>query len=199
MKKWKAVRVKQELVEQVKEEIERSEYKGLSEFVSDAIKERLQTLAKQRVFEYLERDKIAGIQQLHKQIFYTPEHIWVRMTPEGIAEVGISEYLQRKLKEVVNIRTDDIGKEVFKGESFGVTESWWFTHDLFSPVSGEIVAVNETVTKDPFILNTDPSIWIVKIQTDPAEIDSWKKTLLDFQKYQEIVGTPLASTRNELQ
>lgn len=199
MAKWKAVRVKQELVEQVKKEVERSEYKGLSEFVSDAIKQRLQTLAKQRVSEYLERDKITRTPQLQGQFFYTPQHIWTQMTSEGTIEVGITDYFQNQLKEIVNIRTEIIGEVVYKDKSFGVAESWWFTYDLYSPINGEIVAVNEKVIENPFILNVDPSIWVVKIQPNPTEANSWMSTLLDFQEYQKLVAKPSSQTNGQLQ
>ncbi len=160
MTKWKAVRVKQELLEQVKKEVEKEEYKALSEFVAEAIQLRLQSLAKQRVTEYLERDK-AVTTQLQEQI---AQPIWARMTPEGIVEVGVTELFQKQLKEIVNIKTETIGGKVSEGESFGVAESWWFTFDLYSPVGGEIVEVNKEVIENPFTLNADTSQWIIKIQ-----------------------------------
>jgi hypothetical protein len=84
MKKWKAVRVKQELVDQAKKEVARSDCKSLSEFVSEAIQHRLQALAKQRVMEYLERDKAARTSELQARLFCTPKHVWARMIPGGV-------------------------------------------------------------------------------------------------------------------
>lgn len=186
MAKWKAVRVKQELAEQAKKEVERSEYKNLSEFVSEAIQLRLQTLTKQRVTEYLERDKAVRTPQLQAQLFYTPRHVWAQMAPEGLVEIGITNHLQNQIKEIVNIRTDIIGEKVSKDEPFGVAESWWFTYDLHSPLNGKIVAVNEKVVKDPFILNADVSQWILKVQPESSEIDTWMNNLLSPQKYQKL-------------
>lgn len=159
MTKWKGVRVKQELIEQVKREIGESEYKALSEFVSEAIQERLQTLAKQRVSEYLQRDKAARTSPLQ-----LPDNIWTRPTPEGFIEIGVTDHLLKQVKEIVNIRTEMVGGQIYQGEPFGVAESWWFTYDLHSPVRGKVVAVNEAVLEDPFVLNADTSRWIVKIQ-----------------------------------
>jgi glycine cleavage system H protein len=193
MAKWKAVRVKQELVEQVRKEVERNEYKGLSDFVSEAIKQRLQTLTKHRVAEYLERDQIARTPQLQGQLLYTPQHIWAKMTPEGLVEVGLTDYFQTQLKEIVNIRTETLGQLVSKDKTFGMAESWWFTYDLYSPINGAIAAINEEVIDNPFILNVDPATWIVKIQPTPTETNSWMTPLLDAQKYQELV------TRNPVQ
>ncbi len=165
MSKWMGVKVKQELIEEIKKELEKSGYKGLSEFVSEAIQQRLQTLAKQRVNEYLERDRAARIPQLG-QLVQTTEGVWARVTPDGIVEVGVTEDFQKQLTQIVNIRTDSAGAKVVDGEPFGVAESWWFTYDLYAPISGKIVAVNETVLEDPFVLNADTSRWIVKIQPE---------------------------------
>lgn len=188
MKKWKTVRVKQELIEQVEQEMQTSGYKGLSEFVSDAIRLRLQTLAKQRVAEYLERDKTISPVQSEMQRLFTPKHVWARLTPQGTVEVGITEHFQEQLKEIVNIKTDMPGMLTSRGEPFGVAESWWFTHDLYSPVDGEIVAVNTEVIDDPFILNIDPSTWIMRVNPENPESDSWTNGLLDSLRYQELIA-----------
>jgi len=199
MAKWKAVRVKQELVEEVEKEVEKSDYKGLSEFVSDAIQHRLQTLAKQRVSEYLERDKIIEHLQSQAQLLYTPKHIWAQMTPQGNVELGITDYFQIQLKEIVNIRTDMIGEKVSKDEPFGVVESWWFTFDLYSPLNGKIISINKEVIENPFMLNANPSLWIVKIQPEDAEISSWMNSLLSLQQYQKLAAKPRAQLEGQLQ
>jgi len=172
MEKWRTVRVKQELVDQVEKEVEKSESKSLSEFVSDAIQYRLQTLAKQRVSEYLARDRDVRTPQLQEQLFYTDKFMWAKMTPSGTVEIGITEHFLSQLKEIVNVRTDLIGESVSKDASFGVAESWWFTYDLYSPLNGKIVEVNKQVIDDPFILNADPSHWIVRIQPESKDVDS---------------------------
>jgi glycine cleavage system H protein len=182
MGKWKAVRIKQELVDEVRKEVEKSEYKGLSEFVSEAIQNRLQELAKQRVTQYLERDKAARV--IQSQVLYSPRHLWAQMTTEGYVEIGVTEHFQKLLKEIVNIRTDNVGIDVSKNEPFGVAESWWFTYDLYSPLDGKIVAVNEKVAEDPLLLNADPSTWIVKVQ--PQSTKSWANDLLGSQDYQKL-------------
>jgi glycine cleavage system H protein len=164
MTKWMGVRVKQELLEEVKQEVEKSGYKGLSEFVSEAIQQRLQELTKQRVGEYLERDKAVSVPQLQGQLLRTSDNVWARMAPEGVVEMGVTEYFQKQIKDIVNVRIDMIGAEVAEGEPFGVAESWWFTYDLYAPVKGKVVAVNKDVLENPFVLNADTSQWIVKIQ-----------------------------------
>jgi len=189
MAKWKAVRVKQELVEEVEKEVKKSEYKGFSQFVSDAIQHRLQILAKQRVSEYLERDRVVRTPQLQAQLFYTPKHVWAKITPQGNVEVGITDYFQEQLKEIVNVRTGTVGENVSKDRPFGVAESWWFTYDLHSPLNGKIVAVNKKVIDNPFMLNADPSVWIVKVQPEYSEVDSWTAALLSPQRYQKHLSS----------
>ena len=187
MGKWKAVRVMQELVDEVKREVEKNEYKSLSEFVSEAIQNRLQELAKQRVTEYLERDRDARVPPLQPHLLYTPKHMWAQMTPEGHVEIGVTEYFQKQLKEIVNIRTDGVGKDVSKDEPFGVAESWWFTYDLYSPLDGKIIGVNEKVIEDSFSLNAEPSTWIVRVQ--PLGTKTWINDMLNQQKYHALVAS----------
>jgi glycine cleavage system H protein len=186
MGKWKAVRIKQELIDQVREEVEKNQYKGLSEFVSEAIHNRLQELAKQRVTEYLERDRAVLVPPLQPHLLYTPRHMWALMTPDGHIEIGVTEYFQKQLKEIVNVRTDGVGKDVSKDEPFGVAESWWFTYDLYSPLDGKIIAVNEKVIEDSFSLNAEPSTWIVSVQ--PLDTKTWTNDMLSLQKYRELVA-----------
>ena len=187
MPKWRAVRIRQELVEEVKKEVEKSQYKSLSEFVSDAIRLRMQTLAKERVSEYLERDRKSRIPQLQAQLFYTPKHIWAKATPQRNVKLGITDYFQGQLKQVVNIRTDKAGEKVSKDEPFGVVETWWFTYDLYSPLNGKIVSVNKTVIDDPFTLNVDPYQWIVEVQPEYTEVDSWMNRLLSLEGYKKLI------------
>jgi len=187
-RKWKAVKVRQELVEEVKKEVEKSQYQGLSEFVSEAIQHRLQTLAKERVSEYLERDRFSRIRQLQIPMFYTPKHVWVQPTPEGNARIGITDHFQSQLKEIVNVRTDGVGEKVSKDEPCGVVETWWFTYDLYSPINGRIVSVNKTTIDNPFMLNTDPFQWVIEVQPEHAEAHSWTHGLLSLGEYKKLVS-----------
>lgn len=195
MAKWKAVKVKQELVDQVRKQIEKTEHRGLSEFVSEAIQLRLQTMAKQRVTEYLERDRAARTPQLQAQLLYSPRHTWAKITPEGTVEVGITDYFRDQLKEIVNVRTEVVGETISKDEPFGVAESWWFTYDLHAPLGGLIVSINEEVVNDPFILNADTSTWILKVQPESRGTSSWMDGLLGLQQYKMLVAKPHSTAR----
>ena len=187
MPKMKVVRLRQELVEEVKKEVKKSQYQSLSEFVSEAIQLRLQKLAKQRIPEYLERDRYSRIPQLQAQLFYTPKHIWAKATPQRNVAIGITDYFQGQLKEIVNIQTDKTREKVSKDEPFGMVETWWFTYDLYPPLNGKIVSVNKAVIDDPFVLNVDPYQWIVEVQPEHMEVDSWMNGLLSLGEYKKLV------------
>ncbi len=187
MPKWKTVRVSQELVERAKKELEKGQYQSLSEFVSEAIRNRMQTLARERIPEYLERDRKSRILYQRHPKFYTPKHIWAQATPQTTVKIGATDYFQNKLKEIVNIQTDKTGEEVSKDEPFGVVETWWFTYDLYSPLNGKIVSVNKKVIEDPFILNGDPYQWIVEVEPTHTEVNSWMNGLLSLGEYMKLV------------
>jgi glycine cleavage system H protein len=187
MPKWKAVRVRQELLEEAKKEVEKSQYPSLSEFVSEAIRLRLQTVAKERISEYLERERM--ISKLPGQLFYTPKHIWVKLTPQGNVELGVSDYFQSQLEGIVHVETLKAGENVTKEEPFGMVETvaWWWIHDLYSPIDGKIVKVNKAVIDDPFILNGDPYQWIMEVQPKNPEFDKELDELLGSEEYKKLV------------
>ena len=187
IRKWKTVKVRQELVEEIKKEFTKNQYKSLSRFVSEAVRHRLQTLAKERIPKYLERDMYSRTPQLKAQLFYTAKHIWAQAAPQGKVKIGVTDYFQSQAKEIVHIKTDEVGEKVSKDEPFGVVETWWFVHDLYPPLNGEIVAVNKIVIDDPFTLNADPYQWIVEVEPTPKEVNTWMNELLGLGEYKKLV------------
>ena len=187
MQKWKTVRIRQELAKEIEKEVKKKQYQSLSDFVSEAIRLRMQTLAKERVSKYLERDKHSRAPQLMTQSFYTPEHVWAQATPQRNIRIGITDYFQKQAKEIVYIKTDKVGEKVSKNEPFGMIETWWFIYDLYSPSNGKIVSVNEKVTNDPFALNADTHQWIVEIEPTHTEVDSWMKGMLSVVEYEKLI------------
>lgn len=112
---------------------------------------------------------------------YTETDEWVKI--EGnIATVGITDYAQKKLRDIVGIELPQIQKEVKAGEPVGVVESVKAAADIFSPLSGIIIEVNQALVEHPEIINKDPygNGWIFKLKiTDPNE----KEKLLSPEKY----------------
>ncbi|WP_294661247.1 glycine cleavage system protein GcvH [Rothia mucilaginosa] len=106
------------------------------------------------------------------ELSYTSEHEWVSaLTAEGIVRVGITDHAQDALGDVVYVDLPSVGDSVAAEESFGEIESTKSVSDLFAPISGEIVAVNETLEDDPAQVNSDPygEGWIVEIRPENAD------------------------------
>jgi len=104
---------------------------------------------------------------------YTKDHEWLKVEgKEGL--VGISDYAQHELGDIVFIEVETVGEILQKGEAFGTIEAVKTVSDLYMPVSGEILAFNDALTSKPEILNQDPyeAGWVVRIKiNDPKEID----------------------------
>ena len=115
---------------------------------------------------------------------YTGEHEWLRAEPDGTYTVGITDHAQDALGDVVFVQNPAVGRKVKKGEEVGVIESVKAAADVYAPLSGEIVAANETLDDSPEQINRDPyAAWMFRLRADdPAELES----LIDAAAYQKI-------------
>lgn len=121
------------------------------------------------------------------ELKYTPEHEWLRDNGDGTVTVGITDFAQGELGDIVFVEVDDIGSEVAKDAPFGNVEAVKTVSELFAPVSGEILEINATLEDAPETVNEDPygEGWIVKIKlSDASELDA----LLSADAYQEIIA-----------
>lgn len=119
-------------------------------------------------------------------IRYTEDHEWVVSEGDNRVRVGITDYAQDQLGELVFIELPEVGSEVSQGDAIAVIESVKSASDLISPVSGKVVEVNETLDEEPGTVNEDAmgAGWFVVIElSDPAELD----TLMDEDAYQQIL------------
>jgi len=115
---------------------------------------------------------------------YTKEHEWVHAQGDA-ASVGITDHAQSELGDIVYVDLPKIGSKVEAGKSLGSVESVKAVSDIYSPVSGEVTGINETLATAPEKLNTDPhgEAWLVKIKLSaPAELDGLM-TAADYQTY----------------
>lgn len=122
-----------------------------------------------------------------EELKYTKEHEWIRSNDDGTATVGITDFAQSELGDIVFVELEPEGTEFDQDEVFGTVEAVKTVSELFSPVSGEIVEINSELEDDPELVNTDPygQGWMVKIKlSDPSELDK----LLTQEEYQKIVG-----------
>jgi len=117
---------------------------------------------------------------------YTKEHEWVRV--EGkIAVVGITDYAQGELGDIVFVEIETEGETLDFGETFGTIEAVKTVSDMYMPVGGKIVEINPKIETDPAVVNKDPygDGWMIKIEmTDAAEVNN----LLDADKYTKLIG-----------
>lgn len=99
--------------------------------------------------------------------YYTKDHEWAQVD-ENIVTIGITEFAQDALGEIVYVELPEEGAKVSQGETFGVVESVKAVSDLYAPVSGTVIEVNTTLTDDPTVLNDDPvnEGWLMRIEMD---------------------------------
>ena len=119
-------------------------------------------------------------------LHYTAEHEWVRRSGDDTVRVGITDFAQSALGDVVYVQLPDVGTELTAGESFGEVESTKSVSDLYAPVSGKVSAVNSELEGSPQLVNSDPygAGWLVDVQvSDVAELESGISSLLDAQAY----------------
>lgn len=117
---------------------------------------------------------------------YTQEHEWVQIDGE-IGIIGVTDHAAAELGDVVFVELPGLGDEFSQGDTVGTIESVKAVADLFLPVSGEVVEINETVVDSPELVNGDPMDegWLLKVKlTDENELDS----LLDAAGYQDLLG-----------
>ncbi len=117
---------------------------------------------------------------------YTREHEWVQIE-DGVAVVGITDYAQRELGDVVFVNLPAVGTRVKQFERFGEIESVKAVSDLYAPVSGEVTEVNPRLSSEPELVNRSPygDGWMIKIRLeDPAELNN----LLSAEEYRQHIG-----------
>ncbi|OBF09836.1 glycine cleavage system protein GcvH [Mycobacterium sp. 852002-10029_SCH5224772] len=119
-------------------------------------------------------------------LHYTAEHEWVRRSGDDTVRVGITDFAQSALGDVVFVQLPDVGAELSAGESFGEVESTKSVSDLYAPVSGKVSAVNTDLDGSPQLVNSDPygAGWLLDVQvSDVAELESAISSLLDAEAY----------------
>lgn len=125
--------------------------------------------------------------KLPDDLRYTEEHEWVRTTEDGVVEIGITEYAQGELGDVVFVELPKAGESFEKMQVFGTIEAVKAVSELFSPVSGEVVEVNEALDADPAAVNSDPygEGWMIRMRlTNTSELEG----LLDAAAYGSHIG-----------
>lgn len=121
--------------------------------------------------------------KIDNSVKYFKEHQWVRVEDDGTCLVGISDYAQKALKDIIMVDLPDEGDTITHGEVFASVESVKAVSDVYSPISGEIVEANEEVDDTPESLNEDPyGSWLVRVK--PSNLDEDLAKLMTPEEYE---------------
>jgi glycine cleavage system H protein len=117
---------------------------------------------------------------------YTQDHEWIRTESDNMAVVGITDYAQGELGDIVFVEIETQGEHLKQGEVFGTIEAVKTVSDLFMPVSGEVIAFNNEINDSPELVNSDPfgKGWLIRVKMDDIQELS---TLLDASQYKNLI------------
>lgn len=124
--------------------------------------------------------------EVREELLYTKEHEWVAIE-DAVATIGITDYAQSELGDIVFLELPEVGTTVKQMEAFGTIEAVKAVSDIYSPVSGEIIEVNSSLEDEPDQINSDPygDGWMIKMKmSDEAELDD----LLSAGEYKDLIG-----------
>ena len=124
--------------------------------------------------------------QVPEALLYTKDHEWIQIHDDGTATVGITDYAQQSLGDITFVEFPTLGESFRLAETFGVVESVKAASDLFMPLDGEVIEVNEDVDDEPELLNSDPygKGWLLKVRLIDA---SQVAALLKADAYSELI------------
>ena len=128
--------------------------------------------------------------EIPPDLTYTAEHEWVQRVGDDTVRVGITDFAQSSLGDVVFVQLPDVGADVSAGESFGEVESTKSVSDLYSPVTAKVVAVNGDLEGNPQLVNSDPygEGWLVDLQLDSGALADVLSGLLDADGYRAVAA-----------
>jgi glycine cleavage system H protein len=129
------------------------------------------------------------VSEIPADLHYTAEHEWVQRTGDNTVRVGITDFAQSSLGDVVYVQLPDVDSNVAAGESFGEVESTKSVSDLYAPVTAKVIAVNGDLEANPGLVNSDPygQGWLLDLQVDGDTLDQGLAALLDADAYRGTV------------
>jgi len=130
------------------------------------------------------------VSDIPAELRYTAEHEWIHRTGADTVRVGITDFAQSSLGDVVYVQLPEIGAEVNAGESFGEVESTKSVSDLYAPMSATVVAVNAELAASPQLINSDPygQGWLLELRADADTLEQGLGALLDADSYRDTLA-----------
>ena len=127
--------------------------------------------------------------KVEEGIYYTKEHEWAKKLDDGMVAVGVDDYAQAQLHEIVYVELPEVDAEVGQGEALGAVESVKAVSDMYSPVGGKVVEVNDSLLDSPEKINDSPygEGWIAKLE--PSNLEADLGNLMDAAAYKEYLAT----------
>ena len=125
--------------------------------------------------------------KIPEELRYTEEHEWVKLDG-NVATVGITDFAQSELGDIVYLEIDTLDSEIDSNDVFGTVEAVKTVSDLFMPVNGKVIEVNSSLEDNPEVVNNDPygDGWIIKIEvSNPSDIDA----LMNSEEYKNLIGS----------
>jgi glycine cleavage system H protein len=121
------------------------------------------------------------VSDIPSDLHYTAEHEWIRRTARDTVRVGITDFAQSSLGDVVFVQLPDVGAEITAGEAFGEVESTKSVSDLYAPISAKVVAVNGDLEANPQLVNSDPynAGWLLDLGVEDAQVDELEQSLAE--------------------
>jgi glycine cleavage system H protein len=129
------------------------------------------------------------VSEIPADLRYTAEHEWVQRIGDDTVRVGITDFAQSSLGDVVYVQLPEVGTDVTSGESFGEVESTKSVSDLYAPVTAKVIAVNGELEGSPALVNSDPYVqgWLLELQVDGDTLEQGLAALLDADAYRDTV------------
>jgi len=129
------------------------------------------------------------VSEIPADLHYTSEHEWVRRTGPETVRVGITDFAQSSLGDVVFVQLPEVGAQVTSGESFGEVESTKSVSDLYAPVTAKVLAVNGDLEGNPQLVNSEPydGGWLVDLQAEETALEQGVAALLDAHGYRDTI------------
>jgi glycine cleavage system H protein len=131
------------------------------------------------------------VSDIPADLYFTAEHEWIRRSGDDTVRVGITDFAQSALGDVVFVQLPSVGDDVTAGAAFGEVESTKSVSDLYAPISGKVSAVNGDLDGNPQLVNSDPygAGWLLDIQIDGADVAALESALADLLDAEAYRGT----------